>query len=77
MATKDKIVNLEDLKAVHDIDAAEISGLKSAYNASNKRAARDLTIATGHSVTNWVPGYIQTGNPGTGIDPDTVGADES
>ena len=77
MATKDKIVNLEDLKAVHDIDAAAVSTLSAAYNASNKRAARDLTIATGHSVTNWVPGYIQTGNPGTVIDPDTVVADEN
>lgn len=28
MALKDKLITLEDLKAVHDVDAEEITGIK-------------------------------------------------
>lgn len=47
MATGDKLVNLDDLKAVHDHDAAEVSSLKSALSTEKVLKAVALTYDQG------------------------------
>jgi hypothetical protein len=59
MATGDKLVNLDALKAVHDADAAEVADLKSALSDMTTATAEDegkvlkaKTVADG-KVTEW------------------------
>ena len=57
MATKDKLVNLADLKAVHDADAAEMAGVKDDVESINAALEQVNTSLSG-MVNGW---FVENG----------------